>query len=111
MDISATRPNPIGMIREIESSRQMSERMAVEVKTNIEEVKPQQPKSTESSERSNSNDMSRGYRTVVNWYQDEEGEIRAKIKNDQGEVVRYIPPETINRIMKDLLNPTIDTYA
>lgn len=51
------------------------------------------------------------YQRKVEWYTDEEGEFRAKVKNGENEVLRYIPPETLDRIMKDLIKSPVGNFV
>jgi uncharacterized FlaG/YvyC family protein len=107
MDISSIQRSPGVPLTPLESSsasKQMSEQQAVELKTQDSAVKPQQPVSVDSTERLDQ--IRKKYQRKFEWYTDDEGDLKVKIRDGTGEVVQYIPPETVTRMMKDLSNPS-----
>lgn len=95
----------------IHTSRVVSEKLAVEAKTDKTSVKPLQPLSAEQMEKIHN--LRKKYSRTYDWYTGDDGDLRVKIRNGEGDVVQYIPPETLSRIMKDLFSPgmVIDTFV
>jgi len=42
------------------------------------------------------------YQKNFEWYTDDSGELRVKLKDAEGKVLQYIPPEKLDRVLKDI---------
>jgi uncharacterized FlaG/YvyC family protein len=91
------------------SNKVNPERVIVEMKTNVEAVKPLIPNSIDRLEKIEKS--RKHYGKVFEWYTDEDGEFRVKIRDGSGKVVQYIPPETLAKMLEDLKGNLINEIA